>query len=409
MSSLRAKLFVVLLSSAWICGTSTQSHALQPSILQHGTATTSSQHIFGVEGDYRSKTDSNGPLAVGASDSPKVIKVRIFEKGKDHLNAFTGKYAQALPLFKGSRSIITITNQNTESYDFGTYEFVGNCHTIVTAAHVIFNGKGALKEDNWYISPEGKFFGPDRFAINLKDALQEGRIYYGKRNQLSPNKNTQYDVAAIALKHDFPGCGAYGMYPLSERDVSELRNGGLYSVAFDAGILNKSNVPIMELDPSCEALNDGEVDLSYLNASNFDEQNLLYQDCDDLKGASGSGDFITVNHQVRLVALSVRDLDGGGKYPFIGSGKLPQRDSYKYPNISIRLRSPYFETHRNINMTSLSNSEYRSLKYQCIRARERKKYPAFWVIADAIHEFHGRLTARWRRACIKIESAVALR
>ncbi len=405
MLSLRAKLFVVLLSSAWICVTSTQSHALQPSILQHSNVTTSSQRAFGIG----IGTDSNGQLVADVNDSPKLIKVRIFEKGKDHLNAFTGEYAQARPLFKGTGSIITITNQNTESYDFGTYEFVGNCRTVVTAAHVIFNSKGALKEDNWYMSPGGNFFGPDRLAINLEDALHEGRIYYGKRNQLSPNKNTQYDVAAITLKRGFPGCGAYGMYPLSERDVSELRNGGLYSVAFDAGILNKNNVPIMELDPSCKALNDGEVDLSYLDASNFDERNLLYQDCDDLKGASGSGDFITVNHQVRLVALSVRDLDGGGKYPPVGPEELSEADSYKYPNISIRLRSPYFETHRSINMTSLSNSEYRSMKYQCIRARERKKYPAFWIIADAIHEFHGHLTARQRRACSKNEGAVALR
>lgn len=128
---------------------------------------------------------------------------------------------------------------------------------------------------------------------------------------------------------------------------------------------------------------------------------MLFTNCDDTRGASGSADFLTKEKTPQIVAIQRGISAGGWDYPYVGERHLPDtKENWgRYPNVSIRISSPYFESHRNIHMSDISDIEYRSRKYQCIRAREKNDYPAFWLIADAVHDYHGQLSARQIASC----------
>lgn len=280
----------------------------------------------------------------------------------------------------------------------GTFFFAGNCHTIITAEHVIFHSPGHFRHSNIYLHPHGD---PARaIKVNLPKAKSEGNLYYIHGKNFDANQGVAYDVIGIHLHHGVPDCGAYPIRPMADDLERKLmQEHRLALVGFDAGTYSTQHVPEMVFNPRCRALTGNQVNLPRLSADGYQPQNVLFNDCDQMPGRSGAPYFVVDKSQLYVVGIVSGQTGGHGPdstktteyiqvpqaYKQYLGNVVPNTWRYIYndPNVGVRLRSHYFEWHPNTRVSDLSNAQY-----ACIRANEIQQTPAFWVIQDTIRQYH---------------------
>lgn len=199
------------------------------------------------DGVYRPRANCEVKVLAGR---PKVRtrEVRIF--GQEDLVLFSGEAAGLRHYFKGTGLVYTPL-KGLGHGEGGTFEYIGNCHTVVTAAHVLFNPELSLRNKDSYFLPQG-VVRPHEIPVNIKQSLSDRQLFYFKGKGKKPkdyNKNAKYDLVAIRLKNDFPNFGAYRIHPLTDKEIMGLEhNGQLYEVGFQGDKIKPNGAFTMTLD-----------------------------------------------------------------------------------------------------------------------------------------------------------------